>query len=105
MATTSIVMIVRLTLKWFSSLGKNEKISQELRMRSKSLSEYQSLTLNVMTQVSQFVRNNQLCHQVTRSQIRSQFICLCLCLLVDHTMSSRVYDSSAVAEIETSITH
>ena len=60
MATTSIVMIVRLALRWFSSLGKNEKISQELRMRSKSLSEYQSLTLNVMTQVSQFVRNNQL---------------------------------------------
>ena len=34
------------------SLGKNEKTSQELQMRSKSLSDCQSLTLNVMIAVN-----------------------------------------------------
>ena len=36
--------------------------SQELRMLSRSLSDCQSLALNVMIQVSQFIRNRQLCH-------------------------------------------
>ena len=36
--------------------------SQKLRMLSRSLSDYQSQTLNVRVQDSQFVRNSQLCH-------------------------------------------
>ena len=36
--------------------------SQELRMLSRSLSDCKSLLLNVMIQVSQFIRNGQLCH-------------------------------------------
>ena len=36
--------------------------SQELRMLSRSLSDCKSLFLNVMIQVSQFIRNGQLCH-------------------------------------------
>ena len=52
--------------------------SQELRMLSRSLSNCQSLTLNVMISVSQFVRNSQLCQQVTKSLNRSQCLCLCL---------------------------
>ena len=39
-----------------------EKTSQELRMLSRSLSDCKSLLLNVMIQVSQFIRNGQLCH-------------------------------------------
>ena len=39
-----------------------EKTSQELRMLSRSLSACKSLLLNVMIQVSQFIRNGQLCH-------------------------------------------
>ena len=35
---------------------------QELRMLLRSLSDCQSLTLNDMIRVSQFVRNSQLCH-------------------------------------------
>ena len=38
------------------------KTSQELRMLSRSLSDCKSLLLNVMIQVSQFIRNGQLCH-------------------------------------------
>ena len=38
------------------------KTSQELRMLSRSLSDCQSLTLNVMIQVSQFVSDSQMCH-------------------------------------------
>ena len=38
------------------------KTSQELRMPSRSLSDCKSLLLNVMIQVSQFIRNGQLCH-------------------------------------------
>ena len=40
----------------------DEKTSQELRMLSRSLSDCKSLLLNVMIQVSQFIRNGQLCH-------------------------------------------
>ena len=40
------------------------KRSQELRMLSRSLIECQSLTLNFMIQVSQFVNNSQLCHSI-----------------------------------------
>ena len=40
----------------------HKKTSQELRMLSRSLSDCKSLLLNVMIQVSQFARNNQLCH-------------------------------------------
>ena len=36
--------------------------SQELRMLSRSLSDCESLLLNVMIQVSQYIRNGQLCH-------------------------------------------
>ena len=36
--------------------------SQELRMLSRSLSDCKSLLLNVMIQVSQFIRHGQLCH-------------------------------------------
>ena len=36
--------------------------SATVRMLSRSLSDCQSLTLNVMIQVSQFVSNSQLCH-------------------------------------------
>ena len=36
-------------------------------MLPRSLSECQSLTLNVMIRVSQFVRNSQLCHLVAKS--------------------------------------
>ena len=38
------------------------KTSQELRMLSRSLSDCKSLLLNVMIQVSPFIRNGQLCH-------------------------------------------
>ena len=38
------------------------KTSQELRMLSRSLSDCKSLLLNIMIQVSQFIRNGQLCH-------------------------------------------
>ena len=38
------------------------KTSQELRVLSRSLSDCKSLLLNVMIQVSQFIRNGQLCH-------------------------------------------
>ena len=38
------------------------KTSQELRMLSRSLSDCKSPLLNVMIQVSQFIRNGQLCH-------------------------------------------
>ena len=34
----------------------------QLRLLSRSLSDCKSLTLNVMIQVLQFVRNSQLCH-------------------------------------------
>ena len=40
----------------------HKKTSQGLRMLSMSLSDCQSLTLNVMIRGSQFVKNNQLCH-------------------------------------------
>ena len=38
------------------------KKSQELRMLSRSLSDCQSQTLNVMVRVTQFIRNSKLCH-------------------------------------------
>ena len=44
-----------------------KKISQDLQMLSRSLSDWQLLTLNVMISVSQFVRNSQLCHKITKS--------------------------------------
>ena len=59
---------------------RGNKTSQEMQMLSKSLSNCQSLTLNVMISVSHFVRNNQLCHQVTKSLNRSQYLCLCFCV-------------------------
>ena len=46
-------------------------------MLSRSLSDCQSLTLNVMIQVSQVVSSGQLCHYVTNSLNRSQCLCLC----------------------------
>ena len=46
----------------FSMGAKNTLTSQELRMLSRSLSDCKSLLLNVMIQVSQFIRNGQLCH-------------------------------------------
>ena len=66
------------------------KTSQDLRMLSMSLSDCQSLTLNVMIQVSQFVRNS-----VTKSLTRSQYPFLCLCLLVGHAMSPDPSDQSS----------
>ena len=42
--------------------GLYTKTSQELRMLSRSLIDCKSLLLNVMIQVSQFIRNGQLCH-------------------------------------------
>ena len=55
----------------FSRLPANRKMwilemktSQALRMLSRSLCSSQWLTLNVKTKVSQFVRNNQLRHQI-----------------------------------------
>ena len=42
--------------------GTELKTSQELRMLSRSLSDCKSLLLYVMIQVSQFIRNGQLCH-------------------------------------------
>ena len=39
-----------------------KETSQELRMLSRSLSDCKSLLLNVMIQVSPFIRNGQLCH-------------------------------------------
>ena len=41
---------------------RQSKTSQELRMLSRALSDCKSLLLNVMIQVSQFIRNGQLCH-------------------------------------------
>ena len=67
-------------LWWSENLMK--ETSQELWMLSRSLSACQSLTHNVMMSVSRFVRNSQLCHQVTKSLYSSQvfWLCLCLCL-------------------------
>ena len=56
-----------------------------------SLFDCQSLNLCVMGRKSQFIRNSQLCHWVTKSLNRSQ--CLCLCLVRKVT---GVYKSSAV---------
>ena len=47
-------------------LGFTLQTSLELRRLSRSLSGCQSLTLNVMISVSQFVRNSLLCHLVTK---------------------------------------
>ena len=44
------------------SVLHSSQTSQELRMLSRSLSDCKSLLLNVMIQVSQFIRNGQLCH-------------------------------------------
>ena len=49
-------------------------------MLSRSLFDCQSLTLNVMIRVSQFVRKSQLSHKVTKSS--KQRLCLCLFLSV-----------------------
>ena len=46
----------------FMLKDSHPKTSQELRMLSRSLSDCKSLLLNVMIQVSQFIRNGQLCH-------------------------------------------
>ena len=79
-----------------STIKKN---SQKLRMLSQSLSDCQSLTLNVMIRVSQFVRNSQqLCHYVTKSLNRSQrlrlrlrrFICLCLLVFLINCQKSHM---------------
>ena len=51
----------------FTFLTFRPKISQGLRMLSRSLIYCLSLTLNVLIQVSQLVRNNQLCQSVTKS--------------------------------------
>ena len=40
-------------------------------MLSRSLFVCQSLTLNVMTQVSQFVSNSHLCHYVIKNELKS----------------------------------
>ena len=45
----------------------NKKTSHELQTLSMSLSECQSLPPILLIQVSQFVMNSQLCHQVTKS--------------------------------------
>ena len=72
---------------------------KELRTLSRSLSDCQSLTLNVMIRVSQFVRNSQqLCHYVTKSLNRSQrlrlrlrrFICLCLLVFLINCQKSHM---------------
>ena len=51
---------------WFNravlSLKQRRKTPQEFRMLSRSLSDCKSLLLNVMIQVSSFIRNGQLCH-------------------------------------------
>ena len=49
-------------------------------MLPRSLSECQSLALNVMTRVSQYFRNFRLCHYVTKSLNCSQYFSLCLFL-------------------------
>ena len=46
----------------FQNMTPYIKTSHELRMLSRSLSDCKSLLLNVMIQVSQFIRNGQLCH-------------------------------------------
>ena len=51
----------------FTFLTFRPKISQDLRRLSRSLIYCLSLTLNVMIQVSQLVRINQLCQSVTKS--------------------------------------
>ena len=56
---------------WYILFNIN-KTSQELRMLCRSLTDCESLLLNVMIQVSQFVSNSQLCHKVTDSLTRSQ---------------------------------
>ena len=52
-----VVFVIRQNSQSFFS-----KTSQELRMLSRSVSDCKSLLLNVMIQVSQFIRNGQLCH-------------------------------------------
>ena len=52
-----VVFVIRQNSQSFFS-----KTSQELRMLSRSVSDYKSLLLNVMIQVSQSVSNSQLCH-------------------------------------------
>ena len=57
-----VVFVIRQNSQSFFS-----KTSQELRMLSRSVSDCKSLLLNVMIQVSQFIRNGQLCHLFTKS--------------------------------------
>ena len=75
----------------FSRLPANRKMwilkmktSQALRMLSRSLCSSQWLTLNVKTKVSQFVRNNQLRHQIAPNVFVFvlSFYCPCSCLLI-----------------------
>ena len=51
-----LVLVCPILTQWWN------KTSQELRMLSRSLSDCKSLLHNVMIQVSQFIRNGQLCH-------------------------------------------
>ena len=63
MGLRGINLPIQSTVTWWSPHVNKVKIKawQELQMlSSRSLSQCQSLTLNVMIQVSQFVRNNQL---------------------------------------------
>ena len=52
-----VVFVIRQNSQSFFS-----KTSQELRMLSRSVSDFKSMTLNVMIQFSQFVSNSELCH-------------------------------------------
>ena len=61
---------IQIQLKKFSTtlLDLKQNIARIAKV-SRSLSDCQSLTLNVMIQVSQFSRNSQLCHEVTNSLV------------------------------------
>ena len=56
------ISIPNIKEKRFSLCIWYPKTSQELRMLSRSLPDYESLTPNIMIKVTQFVSNSQLCH-------------------------------------------
>ena len=74
-----------------------------------TLCDCQSLTLNVMISVSQFVRNSQLCHQITKSLLISLSLSFCWSFRVSLSFWSivgkvaGVYDSSAMLWSEDAI--
>ena len=51
---------------WYIVWG--EKTSQDVQMRSMSLSDCLSRTIGVMMQISQLIRNSQLCHWIARKR-------------------------------------